>query len=357
MTTVSVLRGCVVRGAMGIGLAGVMATASAQTERLYITDGDEEQMAIVQGGVLIEIVPTHKKGYPIAVNDSVWIGDYSGHQPYSIEYDVDGKPTGNFGEYDSVLAVDGASDGTRNFQLGGAFGAYAKVYSADEDWQNERYMFRASGSDMVGITYDSVNQSIWVSDKNEFYEYNLDGKRISRFEHSSGRGCIAYETTTDTIWFITNSSERITQYSKTGEVLQVLSITGLIGNNWGAEFAPNSVEDECLQLTVSELEAGDPAFLDVEGAVPFSTVVVVWGPKMGETILNGQNGFCSTFGIAGVDQQNMIGLARADDRGHVSFVKKRVPEEFEDRTVFSQASQRDTCPEECMSNIDEQIVD
>ena len=216
-------------------LAGT--AANAQTSTLYVTDGDSSRMAIVQGGIAT-IVTTHNKGYPIAVNGSVWIGDYNGTQPNTIEYDLAGTATGNFAPYSAVFAVDATTDGTRAYQLGNAFNTSSTVYSLNADLSGApTAMFNVSGSDIVGITYDNASGNIWVSDRTTMFQYTTGGSLVSSFAHSSGRGCIAYEAATDTLWYVTNGSNNITQYSKTGSLLQTVSVPNLASNNWGAEFA------------------------------------------------------------------------------------------------------------------------
>ncbi len=214
----------------------VASAAMGQTDTLYVTDGDSARLAIVQGGVLQAIRTTHIRGYPIAVRGTIWIGDYNGAQPNSIEYDLAGFPTGGSVPYTPVNAVDGAVNGDTNYQLGRAFSTNAAVYSANANWSGQQPMFNVAGTDLVGITFDGVSGNLWVSDRNSIYQYGLGGNLISQFAHSSGRGCIAWEPSTDTIWYVRNGSNQIDQYSKTGSLLQSLTVTGLASNNWGAEF-------------------------------------------------------------------------------------------------------------------------
>lgn len=223
-----------------VSVAGVLAVAGAaagQTDRLYITDGDSQRLAIVQGGVLQSVKTTHVRGYPIVVNSSLWIGDYNGNQPNAIEYDLDGNATGATVPYTPIFAVDAGSDGGQSFQLGNAFNSNATVYAGGAQFENSTPLFDVQGSDLVGITYDTANGSIWVSDQSQLYEYSLGGSLLSSFSHQSGRGCIAYEASSDSIWYVTNGSDTITQYAKNGKVLNTLQVGGLASNNWGAEFA------------------------------------------------------------------------------------------------------------------------
>lgn len=216
-------------------LAG--AAAHAQTSTLYVTDGDSSRLAIVQGGSAT-IVTTHNKGYPITVNGSVWIGDYNGTQPNTIEYDLAGTATGNSLPYSPVFAVDATTDGTTGYELGNAFSGNATVYSLNADLSGApTAMFNVSGSQLVGITYDSASGNLWISDGSTIFQYTTGGTQVSSFPHNSNRGCLAYEAATDTLWYVPNGSNDILQFSKTGSLLQTVNVPGLAANNWGAEFA------------------------------------------------------------------------------------------------------------------------
>ena len=212
-------------------------TGFTQTSTLYVTDGDAARLAIVQGGVLQAVQATHVKGYPLTVTGSVWIGDYDGTQPNTIEYDLTGAPTGNTVLYTSIQAVDGATNGIGSWQLGSAFGTLGQVFfSPTLNFQGSTHVFNVPGNDVVGITYDSASGTLWISDRFRILNYSTTGTLLGEFDHSSGRGCIAYEPATDTLWYVTNSSNTITQYSKAGTVLQALTVAGLQSNNWGCEF-------------------------------------------------------------------------------------------------------------------------
>jgi hypothetical protein len=225
-------------------LGALTATASGQLRPLYVTDGDSQRLTIVQDGAVVAIKQTFVRGYPIAVNATAWIGDYNGAQPDAHEFDLSGDPTGITAPYAPILAVDAGSTGGTTYQLGNAFSPSSTVYECDFDLQNPTPLFEVTGNDLVGITYDSAAGSIWVSDQSTMYEYTTGGSLLSSFIHQSGRGCIAYEPSSDTIWYVTNGTDTITQYGKDGSVLQTLSVSGLASNNWGAEFSMR-VGDEC----------------------------------------------------------------------------------------------------------------
>ncbi len=342
------------RLAVGMALLWAGATATAQTDVLYVTDGDSSRLAIVQDGVLQDITTTYVRGYPIAVRDTIWIGDYNGNSADAFEYDLAGVGTGNRAPYSAVRAVDGGVNGDVNYQLGNAFSSSATVYVSDADWQNETALFSVSGSDLVGITFDPVNGSIWISDDNTVYEYDTTGNLLGKFGHSSGRGCIAYELSSDTIWYVTNGSDRITQYSKTGAVLTTLSVSGLNSNNWGAEFASEPAAP-CLELRVDRLVSGAKAGWHVSGATAGEQVAVVYSFRRGSTILNGYAGYCVSFGLRRINQMRVVCLMTADGAGNATCTKE-VPAGAQGQRILSQAAERNTCPKECLSGIDAQII-
>jgi hypothetical protein len=218
----------------GLALSGPVA---AQTQVLYVTDGDSARLARVQGGVLLGTTATHVRGYPLTVTGtSIWIGDYNGGQPDVHEYTLAGVATGATVPNVVRNSTDGASDGTRAWQME-AFAGLADVFvSPSVDFQGSALAFSVAGTDLVGITFDTVSQTLWISDEDNIYNYTTAGVLISQFAHAGVRGSLAYEGATDTLWHVQNSSDNIRQYSKAGVLLQTLVVAGLNSNNWGAEF-------------------------------------------------------------------------------------------------------------------------
>jgi len=111
----------------------------------------------------------------------------------------------------------------------------------------------------------------------------------------------------------------------------------------------------CLDMVVSRLIAGQDGGWEVRGMVPGSRVVVVYGFAAGSTVVRNLAGFCATFGIQGVNQNRVVGSAVADGSGFVSIVKK-IPGIANGLTILTQAAEGGTCPDECVSNVDRQVV-
>jgi len=112
---------------------------------------------------------------------------------------------------------------------------------------------------------------------------------------------------------------------------------------------------DCLTLGVDPLIAGSVADWAVNGATPGERVAIVYGFSPGSTVVNGLAGYCATFGIQGVNQNRVLCVKVASGAGIIT-CSKRIPGSVQGRRVLSQAAQRNTCPDECVSNLDDQVV-
>jgi len=112
---------------------------------------------------------------------------------------------------------------------------------------------------------------------------------------------------------------------------------------------------DCLTMVVSKLTAGQTGKWGVSGATPGAKVAVVYGLAAGKTVVNGQAGFCATFGIKGVNSNKLIGMKNADGSGNAT-ISKKIPGFAAGLTVYTQAAEQGTCPKECVSNLDKQTI-
>ncbi len=112
---------------------------------------------------------------------------------------------------------------------------------------------------------------------------------------------------------------------------------------------------DCLTMTVSPLIAGGGATWDISGASPNSNGAVVYGFNPGSTVVNGQLGFCATFGIQGVTLNTVVGTWTADGAGNAQ-VQRKIPSQAQGLTILTQAAEKGTCPNECVSGVDTQVV-
>jgi len=123
----------------------------------------------------------------------------------------------------------------------------------------------------------------------------------------------------------------------------------------GMTVKPGTPPVSCIDMVVSTLIAGQTATWDINGVTPGASVVVVWGTNSGNTIIDNLAGYCATFGIKGVNQKRVVGTGLADNTGHASIIKD-IPGMASGITILTQAAEQGTCPNECISNIDFQIV-
>jgi len=140
----------------------------------------------------------------------------------------------------------------------------------------------------------------------------------------------------------------------TGEL--ILSINTGINSPYGLAFKPPSGRPlDCLSMTVSTLIAGQNATWDISGATPGSKVAIVYGFQPGSTVVSGRFDFCATFGIKDVSQSKVVGAKAADRSGDASVIKA-IPASASGLTVLTQAAEQNTCPKECVSNLDTQVI-
>ena len=112
---------------------------------------------------------------------------------------------------------------------------------------------------------------------------------------------------------------------------------------------------DCLTMTVDALFGGGSADWDVSGATPGAEVAIVYGFNPGSTVINGYAQYCASFGIDCVNQKRVICRKTADGNGEISCTK-RIPGNAVGVRVLSQAAERGTCPDECISNLDDQTI-
>lgn len=113
--------------------------------------------------------------------------------------------------------------------------------------------------------------------------------------------------------------------------------------------------DHCLTLTVDNLLAGRVAEWVVEGASAEAKVAIVYGFAPGTTGVYNYGGYCATFDIEDVGVNRVIGQPLANASG-VATVTKRIPAGVRGVRVLMQAAEKDTCPDECVSNLLDEII-
>ena len=181
------------------------------------------------------------------MRDTIWLGDMD-QVGDNAEFDLDLDPTGNVSPpgLDIQEGTDGATDGLFNYTVE-SFVSDGVVTRYGLDWSGGENLFDVTGTQIVGITYDSANGTLWISDEFVIQEYDMAGRILSGFPHDAGRGSLAYESSTDTLWYVKRvGSDTLFQYDKSGNLLQVV-VVGFGGNVWGAEFAFQACAADCNQ--------------------------------------------------------------------------------------------------------------
>src|SRR5262245_7439909 len=103
-------------------LAALAATGPATGQTIYITDGDASTLQAINlnTGAIIYSVTSHSAGYPIAVQNSIWLGRRN-NIGQSREYTpATGGFTGNtanLNNNDQDQLLDGTTDGTFNYSI------------------------------------------------------------------------------------------------------------------------------------------------------------------------------------------------------------------------------------------------
>lgn len=229
------------------GVAWAQVTIDPATT-LFLTDGDAGPARLIAvntttGSIIYSTINVSVSGHQplaIAVTDRIWALDNYNTPTGAHAFSLDGTDLGISSTFTSLGVsqfLDGTTDGTTNYTLAWNGGS-AVVYKADSNWANMTSMFTATGTDIAGIAFDTASNTLWISGDSTIYQYSLSGTVLSQFSHTGGRGGLAYQSSTDTLWYLPNSSSSpLLQYSKAGALLQSLTVTGRTGNMWGAEFA------------------------------------------------------------------------------------------------------------------------
>ncbi len=114
---------------------------------------------------------------------------------------------------------------------------------------------------------------------------------------------------------------------------------------------------DCLDLQIDNLIAGETATFIVTHGTPGAKSATVYGTKAGRVSVDNYAGYCATFGIAGVTQDKVIGgLKRRFDTNGESIFRLSIPGNLAGRRLFFQSAEHGTCPDECMSNVVEIVV-
>lgn len=225
-----------------IAAACVMGSAAAQTDSLYMSDGDGRRILEVSGGNIVNsfaAVPA-VRAFPIAVVDTIRTTGYATGETGG-EYLLDGTPTGNqYTLAEGNIMSDGGTDAAE-FNYGISF--TGEVWQYDRNWANGVFMFDsgAGGVRKAGITYDPSDDTLWLSADRAagIFHYSTAGTLLGQFGTVENLDWVlALEPSTDTLWVSTMGSESLSQYAKDGTFLGTISVPGMRGASFlSGEFA------------------------------------------------------------------------------------------------------------------------
>ncbi len=252
-------------GVLAVGLAVLLAgTGRAQMSPFFITGGNVGKIFVVQGGSVVSTIPTVTAPtsgayeYPIAVYASAFrTANSAPGSGNGYEYTLSGTPTGPTYSLPSPIgsAWDSTTDGVHNYLLDFAGGA---VYQTGLDFSSPVALFGGlGGSAYLGIAYDPTNNSLWVSgwSTNQVIDFSMSGTQLSSFAAAPASGLLtslALEPATGTLWMGTQNTGIFYQFSKTGVLLQTVTVPALLSIDiLGGEFAFTAIPESSPLVLLS----------------------------------------------------------------------------------------------------------
>ena len=226
---------------VALAFTGAALAGPGPTSPLYLTYTFDlnggHSIVVVQGNSITSFAEAY--GGPDEVPIAVW-GDVrtSGNSPDYVggQYSLAGTPTGTTYTLPSIgsTAYDSTTDGSHNYLVDYTYGG---VYQTARDFTNPVALFTSTGLYNLGITYDSANNSLWISGwgNTTVTDYSLNGTAISSFDTGHYfNGALAMDPATHTLWLVDDENTfSLEQYSTAG----VLLSTGpYVGYTLGGEF-------------------------------------------------------------------------------------------------------------------------
>lgn len=214
---------------------------------LYLVAWQNGGVYVFQGNSFVRSWGTSASSdLAIAVNTTVRTAGYYYSSTYGAEYTLAGSFTGTtYPVIPSLGFHDGTTDGTYNYAISWHT---QTVYRFNSNWSNGTAFFTPTGSNMIGITYDPTDNTMWLlsygrgAGNNTIEHYTMAGTRIGLFSVASNEiGGLALDHADGTLWYWDYNSSLLRQYSKSGSALSTTSISG--GNYWGAEFRLSAVPE------------------------------------------------------------------------------------------------------------------
>lgn len=226
-----------------LGLASIL--SAGPISELYLVAWNNGGIKVFQGNSFVRSWATSASN-ELAISVSSTVRTYAYQSGYGAEYTLSGSYTGT--TYANVLSLnlhDATTDGTYIYAMNWSGN---NVYRFNSDWTNPQSMFYATGSNMLGITYDPTDNTLWLvsynrgAGNNTIEQYTMSGTRIKSFGVTGNSlGFLAMDYADGTLWYWDYSSSSLRQYSKSGTALSTTSISG--GSYWGGEFRFTAVPE------------------------------------------------------------------------------------------------------------------
>ena len=128
--------------------------------------------------------------------------------------------------------------------------------------------------------------------------------------------------------------------------------------NADGNFEAVLLRPSCLTLEVDNLVSGEEATFRVSHGTPGERTIVMAGLGGEPTTVIDLKGWCATFGFDIRLKKNDIKITATGvfDGDGVFEAQRLVSDRNQGKNVLFQAAEQNTCPDECMSNIVEQVV-
>ncbi len=236
------------RLALTAALVLTATAAQAQSTKYYINDGDANTGFILQGGILTSTYTLDPvNGYPmyplLFTGSDFVVANRSGSA--AVQYDANGTPTGttysNGGQSVDQL-LDGGTDGTHSYAARCCSGANG-IYAGDLQFGN---MTQISSLGSTGVTFASSVGDLFALDfSGNLYQMTTGGTLLNTFSTGiTNAAALAFESSTNTLWFAQNQTGNIYQYDLSGNQVQTFLVPQMVDYNyWGGEM-PESVVPE-----------------------------------------------------------------------------------------------------------------
>ena len=242
-----------VGAAFAVLFCSASATASAQTGKYYLMDGDSQTGYIASGGSVLSSFRQANNGiggglgeYALAVSGGSIRSLANGNcgsgtcaNGLGSQYNLSGTYTGTTYAYPVAGACfyDGASDGTSNYSVDYCKGG---VYKTALDWSSPTQIFATSAGNL-GITYDPTSNTIFTA---SFYgssvsQWSMTGTLLNTFATpGSENAALAMDYSDGTLWSIQGTTAY--NFTTTGAAIGTETYGGLF-NVLGGEFEVSAV--------------------------------------------------------------------------------------------------------------------